>query len=196
MLCGIHSSSHECCSHACRQTAPQPHAPEASEEKMTVGVHFGLWTSIMLRAFQTEMKVSHQAKSAWNSASSLTQWFGCLAFVDRSIMRLKKARPGCTTLQACESFPTSDSNSRFLQAFLYFHSLISAFNFSSFCSGRRISLRSVSNAMPKNVSTADGPSIFSLFNGTPSHSQVLNINSRLSLHSVVSGWPIVRKSSM
>ena len=37
-----------CWNHACCHTAPQPHDLEASDEKVTVGVHLGLCVSIML----------------------------------------------------------------------------------------------------------------------------------------------------
>ena len=95
-----HSLSHCCWSHACCHTAPHPHEPDASEANVTVGVHRGRWTSIILLAFQEGRKASHQARSAWNSALSLIQWSRFLALVDRSIILLRKIHPTCTTLQA------------------------------------------------------------------------------------------------
>lgn len=110
---------------ACCHTALQPHDPEASDEKVTIGAHLGLCTSIMLCVFRDGRKASHQARSALNSASSFTQWSGCLALVDRSINCRQNTLPACTTYHACQSFPTNESSSHFLHAFLAFHLLSS-----------------------------------------------------------------------
>ena len=112
------SLAQDCWSHICCHTAPHPQEPEASDAKVTVGIHCGWWTSIILLAFHDERKASHHIMSTWNSAFNLTQWSGFLAFIDMSIIRLRNIRPACTTLHAWDNFPIRDSSSRFLHAHL------------------------------------------------------------------------------
>ena len=97
-------------------------------------------------------------------------------------MRRKKILPLCTTLHACDSFPTNDKSIRFLQCLMSSQCLIVRVNSASFSSGSLISPLRVSRMIPRNGITGVGPSIFSIFSGSPRKLQVAIIICKLLAH--------------
>ena len=174
--------------------APHPHDPAASEEKWRCS---SVGLSMRATPFHSEMKATHQERSARKSLLRRTRWWPLEAKGpdSRFIMRLKKERPGFTTLQAWWSRPTRDSSSRLRHTFLSPHSNNVALMRESLSAGRRMDQAIVSSSIPRKVRHDVGPSHFSVARGTPSSWHVRVSVRRLSAHWEEWGAPTTTKSS-
>ena len=82
---------------------------------MTAGVSFCA-EGMKVMQFQQGGKMRHYCRSDLNSRLRRTKWwYSCTCFAS-SIICHKKTWPWWTTMVACCSTPTRDSNSRFVQA--------------------------------------------------------------------------------
>ncbi len=99
--------------------------------------------------------------SDWNSLFSLIGRSKSLKQVERSIILLRNVLPGGTTVDACCSYPITDSSCRFVQCFTACQYLIVSWSSANLSAGRRNSARRVSITMPTKVMLVDGPSTLS-----------------------------------
>ena len=120
--------------------------------------------------FHDFRNVAHQRRSERSSRLSRMWWCAFQVLLSCSNSRRMKVFPGGTTCAACPSFPTRDSSSFLLHAFLPNHCLSRACNSVSFRWGRRISRATESSSNPKNSRQVVGPS--SLFTATGTGSYV------------------------
>ena len=126
--------------------------------------------------FQPSMKASHHDRS------DLVEWSLFLKAESSSISRRTKVRPGGITVAACCRWPSSDSSSLFLQAFLVLHSLTSDCIHLSFSSGSLTTSALVSISKPRNTMTVAGPTNSAGATGMPSLLHESSISSRFLPH--------------
>ena len=155
------------------------------------GGHWGLLTP-----FHEPIKWNHHSKSPLTSALRQMKWSTQVALVDMSISLQRNVLPAWTTLQEWEREPISDSNSRFLQAFLPLHCAICSYNCVSFSSGRRSSFLRESNLIPRKTKEVVGPTDLEGSMGRLTLSHIDCIIRVFFRHSLVCRAPTIRKSSM
>ena len=108
----------------------------------------------------------------------------------------RKALPGLTTLLAYDSEPIRDKRSLFLHALKPLQRLSCSLISANFSEGnlRELSIESIS--IPRKVRDVAGPTDLDGSTGRPAHSHVVVMIFMFLSHSLESGGPIVRKSSM
>ena len=107
---------------------------------------------------QAERNSCHQRRSRWNSVFSLIEWSRLRKQQRRSIMCLKKVRPGQTTFAAWCRWPMRDSNCRLVHHLRDRHEWISSLGASSFSAGSRVACCSESSSIPNTTIRVVGPS--------------------------------------
>ena len=147
--------------------APQPHPPDAPD---VTTVRLAEQAKVENRAtpFQPSRNKSHHIKSERKAALKRTWWWSSLRVETRSIIRLRKVRPGRTTRKACCRCPIKDNNSRLVHDLRQRHAQIITDSRCSLAGGNFRTLARVSTSMPRNSRVVLGPSVFWEVIGTPS----------------------------
>ncbi len=137
--------------------------------RWTLGSEDGGWRKEV--PFHCTTNSTHHARSAlkpWaNLIGTLLLGGRCTAW-SKLIIRLRKGRPGPTTLHAWLRRPMSDSNSFRVQFFRACHSASKLVSLVSLSCGSLNSPLTVSMTMPKKVTSVAGPSVLWSAMGTPS----------------------------
>ena len=110
-----------------------------------------------------------------------------------SIMRLRKTRPGMTTVAAWLRVPMRDCSCLLVAVFLPLHSRTVAEMRASLSGWRLSSILLVSIWMPRNVSWQLGPSVLCVATGTPSSRHVSKVHCSTWAQVDVPGGPNSRK---
>ena len=137
----------------------------------------------------------HHAKSDLNSLLSLTWGETRPRPERRSIILLRKDRPGHTTLQAWFRRPTRDCNLLSLQILRSPQLSRVASKCCSFSAGRRSVPATESTSMPRKTMWVAGPAHLSIARGTPNFSHVCCSIQRSSWHCLESAGPSTIRSS-
>ena len=147
------------------QRAPHPQQPDASDSTAIAGI---VKQGITATPFHSSMNCSHHLRSDRVAAFKRIHRPDLLAVDSNSIRRRTKVRPGRTTVAACCRWPSRDSRSLFLHAFLTTHSATFARIRCNFSCGSLTTRPTVSISKPKNIISADRPEHFAGATGTPS----------------------------
>ena len=145
--------------------------------------------------FHLSRKRDHQMMSLLKPVFSLIGASKWICLLEVSIIRLRKVRPGFTTVLACCKYPIKERSWYFVHDFLSFHDWIKRLRRYSFWRGKQSCICSMSIRIPRNSMIIAGPTTFSCFTGKPSSWQKGNAKSKDFLHDSTWGHPATRKLS-
>ena len=101
--------------------------------------------------FHKSRKVSHQMMSDFVAPRREIWWWFFFVIASSSDRRCRNVLPGCTTIQACCSFPTSDFDSFPLRDCLPLHTIINCFSSASLAPVNWTYMAWVLISIPSNI---------------------------------------------
>lgn len=141
-----------------------PPWPRCIWRKDNVGIHNGLWTSIIEQPFHFDKKTIHHSTSERNSAFRFTQWWRYQTVYAPLIIRLRNILPEFTTFGAWLNFPIRERRSCCLHFLRDLHSTNITWICATLSSGSLISILVVSSRIPRKNEVDEGKDLqFFLF---------------------------------